>query len=100
MPVLLVVGVSDILYKSLPTWQKNIERDIKRIDGVSIGKIKYAYRDKEFHVDLESKKNWKDFILRLTMYYFLLAIRNKGQVGKVKFRILFYSEKYFNPFPI
>ena len=55
MPV-LVVGVSgDIPYEELRNMAKNIERDIKRIDGVSMVD-KYAYRDKEFHVDLDPKK--------------------------------------------
>ena len=55
MPV-LVVGVSgDIPYEELRNMAKNIERDIRRIDGVSMVD-KYAFRDKEFHVDLDPKK--------------------------------------------
>ncbi|MBP7283851.1 MAG: efflux RND transporter permease subunit [Leptospiraceae bacterium] len=55
MPV-LVVGVSgDIEYEELRNMAKNIERDIKRIDGVSMID-KYAFRDKEFHVDLDPNK--------------------------------------------
>ncbi len=55
MPV-LVVGVSgDIDYGELRDMAKIIERDIKRIDGVSMVD-KYAYRDKEFHVDLDPRK--------------------------------------------
>ena len=55
MPV-LVVGVSgDISYEELRNMSRIIERDIKRIDGVSMVD-KYAFRDKEFHVDLDPEK--------------------------------------------
>ncbi|HNI98076.1 MAG TPA: efflux RND transporter permease subunit, partial [Leptospiraceae bacterium] len=51
MPVLVVGVFGDAEYDELRNMAKIIERDLKGIDGVSMVD-KYAFRDKEFHVDL------------------------------------------------
>jgi multidrug efflux pump subunit AcrB len=79
MPV-LVVGVSgDISYEELRNMAKNIERDIKRIDGVSMVD-KYAYRDKEFHVDLDPKK-LEGLYIALNDVLFSISNRNIRATG-------------------
>jgi multidrug efflux pump subunit AcrB len=76
----LVVGVSgDISYEELRNMAKNIERDIKRIDGVSMVD-KYAYRDKEFHVDLDPKK-LEGLYIALNDVLFSISNRNIRATG-------------------
>lgn len=79
MPV-LVVGVSgDIEYEELRNMAKNIERDIRRIDGVSMVD-KYAFRDKEFHVDLDPNK-LEGLYIALNDVLFSISNRNIRATG-------------------
>ncbi len=76
----LVVGISgDADYGELRRTAKLVERDIKRIRGVS--QIdKYGYRDLEFHVDLDPAKLKQQYIA-LNDILFALDSRNVRATG-------------------
>lgn len=79
MPVLVVGVFGDAEYNELRNMAKIIERDLKGIDGVSMVD-KYAFRDKEFHVDLNPKK-LEDLYVSLNDVLMALSNRNIRATG-------------------
>ncbi|HNH07717.1 MAG TPA: efflux RND transporter permease subunit, partial [Leptospiraceae bacterium] len=79
MPVLVVGVFGDAEYDELRNMAKIIERDLKGIDGVSMVD-KYAFRDKEFHVDLNPKK-LEDLYVSLNDVLMALSNRNIRATG-------------------
>ena len=79
LPV-IVVGISgDVQYRDLRNTAKIVERDIRRIKGVS--KIdKYGYRDMEFEIELDPGK-LKRYYVALNDVLYALGNRNIRATG-------------------
>lgn len=76
----LVVGISgDVDYSILRQTAKIVERDIRRIRGIS-NIDKYGYRDLEYQVDLDPDK-LKNYYIALNDVLFSLSSRNVRSTG-------------------